>query len=104
MNTEVDNSTEETGTNSSEDSTANNDIEIKATNFEFDQAEYTVKAGEEVKISLVNEEGSHGIAIDDLDVKIDGDGDATLHQKNQENTQYIAAFLVDRAIVIWFPL
>src|SRR5690625_6357612 len=77
MNTEVDNSTEETGTNSSEDSTANNDIEIKATNFEFDQAEYTVKAGEEVKISLVNEEGSHGIAIDDLDVKIDGDGDAT---------------------------
>jgi len=76
-NTEVDNSTEETGTNSSEDSTANNDIEIKAINFEFDQAEYTVKAGEEVKISLVNEEGSHGIAIDDLDVKIDGDGDAT---------------------------
>jgi len=76
--TEVDNSTEETeDTSSSEDSTANNDFEIKATNFDFDKAEYTVKAGEEVKISLVNEEGMHGIAIDGLDVEIEGDGEAT---------------------------
>lgn len=77
-NTEANNSTEETeSASSSEQSTVSNDIEIKATNFEFDQDEYTVKAGEEVKISLVNEEGTHGIAIDDLDVKIDGDGEAT---------------------------
>lgn len=64
-------------TSSSEEPVINNDFEIKATNFEFDQAEYTVKAGEEVKISLVNDEGMHGISIDDLDVNIEGDGEAT---------------------------
>src|SRR5690625_4874235 len=52
-------------------------FEIVATNWDFDQAEYTVTAGEEVKITLVNEEGMHGIAIDGLDVDIQGDGDAT---------------------------
>jgi len=67
--------TEDTG--SPENYTANNDFEILATNWDFDQAEYTVTAGEEVKISLVNEEGMHGIEIDGLDVKIDGDGEAT---------------------------
>lgn len=74
----VDNSTENTNDTSSVENTAvNNDFEIKATNWDFDQTEYIVQAGEEVKISLVNEEGMHGIAIDDLDVNIDGDGDAT---------------------------
>lgn len=77
-NTEVDNSTEETeGTSSSEESAVNNDFQIVATNWAFDQDEYTVQAEEEVKVTLVNEEGMHGIAIDGLDVKIDGDGDAT---------------------------
>lgn len=75
---EVDNSTEVTeDTDSQENSTANNEFEIVATNWEFDQGEYTVTAGEEVKITLVNEEGMHGIAIDGLDVDIQGDGDAT---------------------------
>jgi len=77
-NTDTDNSTEETeSTGSSEESTVNNDFEIIATDWDFDQDEYTVQAGEEVKITLVNEEGMHGIAIDGLDVKIDGDGEAT---------------------------
>src|SRR5699024_3461867 len=60
-----------------EDATATNDLEIIATNWALDPTEYTVTAGEEVTITLVNEEGMHGIAIDDLDVKIDGDGEAT---------------------------
>jgi len=77
-NDEVDNSAEQTeDSGSSENATANNDFEIKATNWEFDQAEYTVQSGEEVKVSLMNEEGMHGIAIDDFDVKVDGDGEAT---------------------------
>ncbi|WP_249871655.1 cupredoxin domain-containing protein [Oceanobacillus saliphilus] len=72
----VDNSTEETESSSSSEETAsNNEIEINASNFEFDQAEYTVNAGEEVKLSLVNVEGMHGIGIDDLDVSIEGDGE-----------------------------
>lgn len=74
----VDNSAEQTeDSGSSENTTANNDFEIKATNWDFDQAEYVVETGEEVNVTLVNEEGMHGIAIDDFDVKVDGDGEAT---------------------------
>lgn len=75
-NANQDNSPEET-TNSSEESTANNDFEIIATNWDFDQDEYIVQAGEEVNVTLVNEEGMHGIAIDGLDVDIQGDGEVT---------------------------
>src|SRR5699024_4556610 len=78
----VDNSAEQTeDSSSSENTTANNDFEIKATNWDFDQAEYVVEAGEEVNVTLVNEEGMHGIAIDDLDGNVDGDGDATFTTK-----------------------
>jgi len=77
-NDAVDNSAEGTEDSGfSENATANNDFEIQATNWDFDQAEYVVEAGEEVNVTLVNEEGMHGIAIDDLDVQIDGDGEAT---------------------------
>lgn len=73
--------TETTGqvdnTGASEDTTVSNEVNITGINFEFDQAEYTVKAGEEVKITYQNEEGMHGIAIDGLDVDIKGDGEAT---------------------------
>lgn len=64
-------------TGSSDEAVINSEIDISAINFEFDQAEYTVKAGEKVKITFANEEGMHGIAIDDLDVDIKGDGEAT---------------------------
>jgi len=77
-NDEVDNSAEQTeDSGSSENATAVNDFEVKATNWEFDQIEYTVQSGEEVTVSLMNEEGMHGIAIDEFDVKVDGDGEAT---------------------------
>lgn len=66
---------EETG--SSEEAVANNNVDIIATNWDFDQEKYTVNAGEEVTISLSNEEGMHGISIDGLDVTIDGDGKTT---------------------------
>ncbi|WP_438311538.1 cupredoxin domain-containing protein [Sporosarcina sp. FA9] len=64
-------------TASTEGATASDEINITAVNFDFNQAEYTVKAGEEVKITFANEEGMHGIAIDGLDVDIQGDGEAT---------------------------
>jgi cytochrome c oxidase subunit 2 len=68
--------TEQTGDiSSSEDSSTQ--IDITASNFEFDQAEYTANVGEEVKITLTNDEGMHGIAIDEMDVNIEGDGEAT---------------------------
>ena len=64
-------------TDSSDEEIVNNEIDITAINFEFDQPEYTVNAGEKVNIAFANEEGMHGIAIDELDVDIKGDGEAT---------------------------
>ncbi|MEK3992992.1 cupredoxin domain-containing protein [Robertmurraya sp. FSL R5-0851] len=52
-------------------------INITASNWEFDQSEITVKAGEEVNIALTNSEGYHGLAIDEFDIDIQGDGMAT---------------------------
>lgn len=52
------------------------EIQIEASNFTFDQEKYVVKAGQPVKISLKNAEGMHGIAIDELDVDIQGEGTA----------------------------
>ncbi|WP_047982423.1 MULTISPECIES: cupredoxin domain-containing protein [Ornithinibacillus] len=73
------NSSDTDNSNSSHtgEATSNNVVEIKATNWEFDQAEYSVNAGEEVSISLTNNEGMHGIAIDEFDVNIEGDGKAS---------------------------
>lgn len=72
-----DNSTKETENTSTSEETTSNEIEIQASNFELELSETTVTAGEEVKLSLTNVEGMHGIAIDDLDVSIDGEGEIT---------------------------
>ena len=47
------------------------EVKLVATNFEFDQAEYTVNQGETVNFVLENQEGVHGIEIVGLDVKLD---------------------------------
>ncbi|MCD1259317.1 cupredoxin domain-containing protein [Paenibacillus athensensis] len=48
------------------------EITIKATNFQFDQKEYHVKKGQPVKLTLSISQGMHGVAIKDLDVKLEG--------------------------------
>ncbi|GGK02053.1 hypothetical protein GCM10007063_25380 [Lentibacillus kapialis] len=65
------------GANSDSSETTGNELNITASNFEFDQDKYTVTAGEEVSVSLANEEGRHGMAIDEFDVNIEGEGEAT---------------------------
>lgn len=75
--TEENQTTEQTEDTGSSGALANNELAITASNWEFNQSEFTVKAGEEVKITLTNSEGYHGIAIDDLDINIQGDGEAT---------------------------
>ncbi|MFD1363229.1 cytochrome C oxidase subunit II [Lentibacillus salinarum] len=57
--------------------TASNELSLTASNFEFGQDKYTVAAGEEVAVSLTNEEGMHGVAIDEFDVNIEGEGEAS---------------------------
>lgn len=46
------------------------EIVILGSNFEFDQDEYTVAVGEAVKLVYRNAEGSHGIAVEDTDIKL----------------------------------
>ncbi|MFB9330319.1 cupredoxin domain-containing protein [Paenibacillus aurantiacus] len=64
------NKSEETGSAVEEPTTAANEIVIKASNWEFDQAEYKIKKGEATKISVEAKSGIHGIEIQDLGVKI----------------------------------
>lgn len=70
-------SDEDNDSSETESPSAGSDLSITASNFEFDENEYTVQSGEEVKVNLTNEEGNHGIAIDEFDLDIQGDGEAS---------------------------
>ncbi|PWW07421.1 cytochrome c oxidase subunit 2 [Paenibacillus cellulosilyticus] len=56
--------------NISEPSEATAQLVIHAKNWEFDQAEYHVKAGEAVKIAVESESGFHGVKIKDTSFSI----------------------------------
>ncbi|MFD2657047.1 cytochrome C oxidase subunit II [Gracilibacillus thailandensis] len=51
-------------------------VDIQASNWQFDQEEYTVPAGE-VTVNLTNEEGFHGIEIEGTDIALDDAGSQT---------------------------
>ncbi|WP_025853143.1 cupredoxin domain-containing protein [Paenibacillus ehimensis] len=46
-------------------------VKLVATNFEFDQKEYTVKKGEDVTFSLENKQGMHAVQISGANVSLD---------------------------------
>ncbi|MEC0230970.1 MULTISPECIES: cupredoxin domain-containing protein [Paenibacillus] len=46
-------------------------LKIVASNWQFDQADFTVKSGEPTKVSLSLKEGVHAIEIVGLDIKLD---------------------------------
>ncbi|QGQ45965.1 cytochrome C oxidase subunit II [Metabacillus sediminilitoris] len=48
------------------------EVSISAINFEFDVKEIKANVGDTVKLTLVNEIGGHGIAIDEFDVDVKG--------------------------------
>lgn len=59
----------------------NQTINLTAKNFSFEgengENTFYVKAGQEVTLNLINEEGTHGIMIPDLDVQLDKEGTVT---------------------------
>mgnify|MGYP001270253453 CR=1 FL=1 len=69
----TDNSAEESNTTESADGEV---VDIKASNWDFDQETYTVAAGD-VTVKLTNEEGFHGIEIVDTDVSLQSEGSTT---------------------------
>jgi cytochrome c oxidase subunit II len=66
-------------------SSEGNTVTVEASNWEFDKQEYKVPAGD-VTINLKNADGYHGITIEGTDVKIDGEGKATVNLKAGEYT------------------
>ena len=50
-------------------------LDITATNFEFNEKEYAVKAGQPVIISFASKQGVHAIQIGGTDISLD-DGDS----------------------------
>jgi len=56
-------------------------LKIEASNYEFNEKEYHVKAGEPVRILLKNKSGFHGVEIKGMDVNL-----------NQEKTQADVTF------------
>lgn len=57
----------------------NQNVDIVAVNFEFkgpnNEKEFYVNAGEEVTLTLKSDEGAHGLAIPDLNVNLEKDGE-----------------------------
>ncbi|MDX8047456.1 cytochrome C oxidase subunit II [Gracilibacillus sp. S3-1-1] len=60
-------------------------VEVKAYNWEFDQEEYTVPAGD-VTVTLINEEGYHGIEVEGTNIVLSDEGSATANLEPGEYT------------------
>ncbi len=61
-------------------------LDISATNFEFNEKEYTVKAGQPVKISFASKQGVHAIQIGGTDISLDdGDSETVTLQAGEYN-------------------
>ena len=74
---------------------ASNHLKIIARNFEYNETEYVVKAGEEVTISFSSVDGYHGLSIDEFDVKIQSKGKQRLFQTSLVNMKFIVMYTVD---------
>jgi len=64
-------------------------LTITAKNWEFDQAEYRVKAGEPVNVVLKNEEGIHGVEIRGQGIKLDNKNNSTVWTPSKPGTYEI---------------
>ncbi|WP_052343612.1 hypothetical protein [Bacillus massiliigorillae] len=63
--------TEEKKPELKEEVKTNQNIDLVATNFKFNQDTFYVKAGEEVTLKLTSKEGTHGVSISGLNVSLD---------------------------------
>ncbi|MCI3919574.1 cytochrome C oxidase subunit II [Paenibacillus sp. TRM 82003] len=53
------------------------DLAVQATNFEFNETEFRVKAGDTVNLAFASPEGMHGLGIHGLDVMVKDGGTVT---------------------------
>ncbi|WP_280771701.1 cytochrome C oxidase subunit II [Salipaludibacillus daqingensis] len=73
--------------NQSGDNVSSSEVNLVASNWDFDEDTYIADAGD-VTFNLTNEEGHHGIMIDGTDVEIDGEGSARASLEPGEYTIY----------------
>jgi|HigsolmetaGSP12D_1036236.scaffolds.fasta_scaffold02905_2 cytochrome c oxidase subunit 2 len=59
------------GAGSSPEASASQELVVKASNWKYDQATYTIPKDTPVRITLENDQGAHGLAIDKAGVKLD---------------------------------
>lgn len=71
---------------SEESKTVANEVVIKATNWKFDKAEYRIKKGEAVKLTLDSDSGVHSIAFKGLGIKELRSGDSEVVAINEAGT------------------
>ena len=48
------------------------EVTVNASNFEFDKKEIKAKAGDTIKLTVVNETGAHGLSIDEFNQDVKG--------------------------------
>lgn len=68
---------------------ASSELKLVASNYKFDQAEYKVKKGQDIKVTLENKEGLHGVEIKGLNVKLDGSNLTKTFKADKEGTYEI---------------
>jgi cytochrome c oxidase subunit II len=64
-------------------------ITLTATNFKYDQAEYKVKKGQPVTITLKDGEGMHGASISEFKVNLKKDGESATFTPDKAGTYTI---------------
>jgi cytochrome c oxidase subunit 2 len=64
-------------------------ITLTATNFKYDKAEYKVKKGQPVTITLKDGEGMHGAAINEFKVNLKKDGESATFTPDKAGTYTI---------------
>ncbi|MBJ6359805.1 cytochrome C oxidase subunit II [Paenibacillus sp. GCM10012307] len=61
-------------------------LKLKASNYEFDQAEYKIEKGSKVKLLLQNTNGIHGVAIESMNVTLTKDNPSAEVEFNEPGT------------------
>ncbi|WP_248930178.1 cupredoxin domain-containing protein [Paenibacillus hamazuiensis] len=62
------------------------EVKLEASNFQFDKPEYKVKKGQDVKITLENKQGVHGVQIQGINVKLDASKLSQTFKADKEGT------------------
>ncbi|WP_054955945.1 cupredoxin domain-containing protein [Paenibacillus dakarensis] len=70
------------------------ELEIIATDYQFDQEEYTLKKGVPVKITFNNKQGNHGVMIPALSLQLDSKNSSAVVTPDKTGTFEISCSIM----------